>query len=192
MKVYTRTGDDGRTSLYSGGRVTKDHLRVEAYGTVDELSAVLGLLRVEPLPDGVGERLESIQSSLFDLGGALADPEGRYPFDPRRWSPAPLEEWIDGMDAELAPLGTFILPGGSRPAALAHLARTVCRRAERRVLTVAEQGEALPEGALAFLNRLSDALFVLARVLNARLGILDPQWRPGGTGPGSEGGPKPG
>ncbi len=184
MKVYTRSGDDGSTSLYSGGRVAKDHLRVEAYGALDELNAALGLLRVEPLPEGVGERVAEVQSILFDLGGAMADPEGRFPFDPSRWQAGRLERWIDDMDAELTPLATFILPGGSRPAALAHLARTVCRRAERRAMTLAAAGATLPEGGLAFLNRLSDALFVLARFVNARLGLVDPEWRPAaGAGP---------
>jgi len=178
MKVYTRTGDGGDTSLFGGARVAKDDLRVEAYGTVDELSSLLGLLRTEPLPDGVDERLAGLQSSLFAVGGVLADPDGRFPYEPSSWAPGPLEAWIDEMDAELAELRAFVLPGGSRGASLAHVARTVCRRAERRVRSVLTSGGDLPDGVLPYLNRLSDALFVLARFLNARLGVADLEWRP--------------
>ncbi len=192
VKVYTRTGDDGDTSLFGGARVAKDDLRVEAYGTVDELSSVLGLLRTEPLPGGVQERIAALQSSLFAVGGSLADPGGRYPYDPSSWDSASLETWIDEMDTELPKLSAFVLPGGSRAASLAHVARTVCRRAERRTRSVITTGGSLPEGILPFLNRLSDALFVLARFLNARLGIADPEWRPrrepsGGSGAVPEG-----
>lgn len=192
VKVYTRTGDDGDTSLFGGARVAKDDLRVEAYGTVDELCSAIGLLRTEPLPEGVGQRLGDLQASLFAVGGALADPDGRYPYDPSSWESAHLEGWIDEMDAELPELRAFVLPGGSRAASLAHVARTVCRRAERRVRSVVTTGGSLPDGILPFLNRLSDALFVLARFLNARLGIADPEWRPrreprSASGSGSEG-----
>lgn len=182
MKIYTRTGDAGQTSLFSGGRVPKDHLRVEAYGTVDELNSVLGLLLCEPLPDGVVDRLRSVQSSLFSIGGTLADPGGKFPHDPAAWHAAPLEEWIDAMETELAPLDRFILPGGSRAAALAHVGRTVCRRAERRVLAVASDERGVPDGLLPYLNRLSDALFVLARFANGRLGLADPEWTPRAAG----------
>ena len=177
-KVYTRTGDRGQTSLFSGGRVAKDHQRIEAYGSLDELNAVLGVLLVEPLPDGVVERLRSVQDVLFTLGSVLADSAGQLTVDSAAWDPGPLEEWIDEMDSELEPLRAFIVPGGSRAAALAHLARTVCRRAERR--TIVLDGD-IPEGVLAYLNRLSDALFVLARSINARLGIIDPTWGGGSS-----------
>jgi cob(I)alamin adenosyltransferase len=173
MKVYTRTGDGGETSLFSGGRVTKDHRRIEAYGTLDELNAVLGLLLVEPLPDDAEARLRAVQDALFTLGSVLADPAGKLRPADESWDPSVLEGWIDAMDAEMEPLGAFILPGGSRPAALAHLARTVCRRAERRAIAL---DDSLPDGVLAYLNRLSDLLFVLARFINFRLGITDPRW----------------
>jgi cob(I)alamin adenosyltransferase len=178
MKVYTRTGDGGETSLLSGGRVAKNHHRLEAYGTLDELNSVLGVLRAEPLSEDVAGRLESVQESLFEIGSALADPEHRVAHDHRAWEAAPLEEWIDAMDADLEPLSNFILPGGSRAAGLAHVARTVCRRAERRVIAIETVGEAVPDGVGRYLNRLSDTLFVVARYLNATAGIADPVWAP--------------
>ena len=174
MKVYTRKGDAGETSLLSGGRVGKEDLRVEAYGTVDELSSLIGLLRSEELAENVGRQLITIQEVLFAVGAALADPEGRMEHDSGVWDAKGLETWIDVMDAELAPLSTFILPGGCRAAALSHVARTVCRRAERRVCEMAEA----PDGVVAYLNRLSDALFTLARFVNARAGIAETAWRP--------------
>jgi len=180
VKISTKTGDGGETGLISGGRVPKDHPRVEAYGTVDELDALLGLLAAEDLPGDIGERLREIQGALFGLGAALADPRGKLPGGPEAWAVEPLEAWIDGMEAELPALTTFILPGGTRQAALAHLARCVCRRAERRV--VALGGEAVPEGILAYLNRLSDALFLLARLLNQRSGAADIPWGAAGGG----------
>ena len=175
VKIYTRTGDGGETSLYSGGRVGKDHPVVEAYGSLDELNAVLGLLLCEPLPSGVESQLTGIQDTLFEIGSALADPHRRSDFDPGVWATAPLERWIDEMDVELEPLTAFILPGGCRAAALAHLARTVCRRAERRVRAVSSAEQ--PEGVLPYLNRLSDLLFVLARWLNNRFGIIEHRWK---------------
>lgn len=177
-KIYTRTGDRGETSLFSGGRVGKDHARIEAYGTVDELSSVLGLLICEPLPPGVADRLREVQENLFVIGSVLADVEGRLDLAGGGWDPEPLERWIDQLDAELPELKSFILPGGSRAAAMAHVARTVCRRAERRVTTVADDAEAVPAGVLPYLNRLSDLLFTLARHLNARLGVSEQAWRP--------------
>ncbi len=181
MKIYTRGGDRGTTSLLSGGRVDKDDRRLNAYGTLDELNAVLGLLLCEPLPDETGERIRLIQRSLFAIGGALADANATFDHDNTAWDVSPLEEWIDDMDLELPELKQFILPGGSRAAALTHLARTVCRRAERRVHSVSAAG-AVPEGIIPYLNRLSDAFFVLARWLNARLGIADPEWNARTTG----------
>ena len=177
-KIYTRTGDRGETSLFSGGRVGKDHDRIEAYGTIDELNSVLGQLACEPLPPGVAERIREVQEALFAIGSVLADVEGRLRLSGGGWDPEPLERWIDQLDGELPVLKAFILPGGSRAAAVAHVARTVCRRAERRVTTVAVGGGAVPEGVLPYLNRLSDLLFTLARHLNARLGIPEQEWRP--------------
>jgi cob(I)alamin adenosyltransferase len=158
--------------------VAKDDVRIEAYGTVDELNSQMGLLLCEPLPDETARMIVTVQSSLFAIGAVLADPEGRAEHTAQAWDAEPIEDWIDGMDAELDTLRSFILPGGSRSAALAHVARTVCRRAERRVFTVAEGGAVLPEGLLPYLNRLSDGLFVLARFLNARSGIVDTEWHP--------------
>ncbi len=177
MKIYTRRGDAGITGLFGGARVPKDDPRVEAYGTVDELNALLGVLMSEPLPDGAKDRLKAVQSSLLVIGGVLADPEGRVDYDAAAISPEPLEAWIDQMDEELEPLKSFILPGGLRASALAHFGRTVCRRAERRVRTVAgvEDGVA---AALPYMNRLSDALFTLGRLINARAGVADPPWTP--------------
>jgi cob(I)alamin adenosyltransferase len=177
MKVYTRKGDTGETSLLSGGRARKDDPRVEAYGTVDELGALLGLLRCEQLPEGVQERLLAIQEALHSIGAALADPEGRVDHDPNAWSAGTLESWIDAMDEELEPLKAFILAGGSRAAAIAHVARTVCRRAERRVGALADDSGGLPQGLQAYLNRLSDALFTLSRFVNARSGIPETEWK---------------
>ena len=179
MKVYTRTGDDGETSLFSGGRVRKDDLRVEAYGTVDELSSLVGLLRCESLPEDVAQHLVDAQRSLFAVGSALADSEGRTGHESQSWQVERLESWIDAMDSELPELRAFILPGGCRGAAIAHVARTVCRRAERRVTTLSATEAGAPEGVLRYVNRLSDALFTLARFLNARSGISEAEWNPG-------------
>jgi len=178
MKVYTRKGDAGETSLLSGGRVRKEDVRVEAYGTVDELVSLLGLLRCEPLPNDVEGRLVAIQESLFAVGAALADPEGRMEHDPSVWDAALLEGWIDAMDRETEPLTAFILPGGSRAAAVAHVARTVCRRAERRVGALVADAGGVPEGLQAYLNRLSDTLFTLSRFLNAHSGVPETEWHP--------------
>ena len=176
MKVYTKTGDTGETSLFSGGRVGKEHPRIEAYGTVDELNSVLGLLLTTPLKSSAEKQLRAVQSSLFAVGSALADVDGRLEQDASAWATEPIEEWIDAMDSELDELRAFILPGGSQGAALAHLARTVCRRAERRVLVI----DGIHPGIVPYLNRLSDSLFVLARAINAGQGITDPEWRPRG------------
>ncbi len=174
MKIYTRTGDAGETSLFGGERVPKHDPRVEAYGTVDELNALIGVLRSEALPAESDAVLAEIQESLFAVGAALADPSHRLPPRASAWDSAPLERWIDAMDEELDPLRHFILPGGDRAAALAHLARTVCRRAERRIQGMA--GDGLPSGLLPYVNRLSDALFTLARLLNTRRGVAEAVW----------------
>jgi cob(I)alamin adenosyltransferase len=180
MKIYTKTGDDGTTGLYGGGRVRKDHPRVEAYGAVDELNAALGLARAETLPAEVDELLARIQNELFDLGAELATPQPalqRLAVVGTR-EIAALESAIDRFDADLAPLKNFILPSGSRAAAALHLARTICRRAERRVITLyAGTQENVSPQAVVYLNRLGDLLFVLARVANAAAGCADVEWR---------------
>lgn len=178
VKVYTKTGDGGETSLFSGGRVRKSHSRVEAYGAVDELGSVLGFLVTE-LPDASAKaQLVAVQTSLMAIGSALADPEARTASDRSSWDPARLEAWIDEMSAELPPLRAFVLPGGSRAGAASHVARTVCRRAERRVEEIRTGDGRVPDGVLAYLNRLSDALFVLARLQNQRQGVDSPEWHP--------------
>jgi cob(I)alamin adenosyltransferase len=179
MKIYTKTGDDGTTGLYGGGRVRKDHARMEACGAVDELNAVLGLARTEASPREIDELLAHVQNELFDLGAELATPRpaaaGIALMGEREV--AVLESAIDRFEAGLAPLKTFILPGGSRRAALLHLARPVCRRAERRVITlVGEEAEGVSTHVVVYLNRLSDLLFVLARAANATAGG-DVEWR---------------
>ena len=177
MKVYTKTGDAGKTSLISGGRVRKDNARIEAYGTVDELNSVLGVLVAEGPPADVAGHLSACQNALFSIGAYLADPEGRIEHSSDAWNESPVEDWIDAMDSELEELRAFILPGGCRAAAFAHVARTVCRRAERRVLAISDSEDPAAETVVPYLNRLSDALFVCARYLNKRAGIDDIEWR---------------
>lgn len=174
-KIYTRTGDAGTTGLGDGSRVNKDAPRISALGDVDELNAVIGLLLCEELPIEVRTLLIGVQHDLFDLGGELSVPGGAFLKDTQ---PARLEDAIDRFNAELAPLKEFILPGGTRAAALTHLARTVCRRAERAVVTLA-QHETVSEAARQYLNRLSDLLFVLARWLNRHAGHGDVLWQEG-------------
>lgn len=173
MGIYTRTGDDGTTSLFGGARVRKDDPRVAAYGTVDELNAWLGLAAGEAGDEFRG-LLQEVQSHLFTLGARLAAQDAaardRTPWDVRA-ATAALEAQIDAFEAELPPLHSFILPGGSRIASLLHGARTVCRRAERETLAAPH----LPED-LKYLNRLSDWLFVLARAANHRAGEPDIPW----------------
>jgi cob(I)alamin adenosyltransferase len=172
-KIYTRTGDDGTTGLGDGTRVPKDHPRVEAFGTVDELNSVLGLLLAEPLSDTWAAELTRIQHALFDLGGELCIP-GRSVLTED--DVTGLEALLDRLNAELSPLKEFILPGGTRAAALCHLARTVCRRAERRVYALSRH-EAVSPVALKYLNRLSDLLFVMARSINHAAGTADVLWQ---------------
>lgn len=173
-KIYTRTGDDGSTGLGDGTRVPKDSERVEAYGTVDELNSVLGLLLCEALSEDVRGALTRIQHSLFDLGGELCIP-GRSVLTETQVTE--LEQVLDRLNDKLAPLKEFILPGGTRAAAVCHIARTVCRRAERRVYTLSQR-EVVPVASLKYLNRLSDLLFVLARALNHAAGAPDILWQP--------------
>jgi cob(I)alamin adenosyltransferase len=181
MNIYTRTGDRGETGLFGGGRVPKDDRRVEAYGDVDELNASLGLARAIELMPRVDEVLVPIQRDLFAIGALLATPDpvkmreqlAKARLDEERV--AQLEAAIDAGEAELEPLRAFILPGGTPKAAALHVARTVCRRAERRVVTLAHDVE-IPELAVMYLNRLSDLLFVLARVANRRAGAGEVTW----------------
>jgi cob(I)alamin adenosyltransferase len=160
-KIYTRTGDDGTTGLGDGTRVPKDDPRVEAYGTVDELNSVLGMLLAEEVHVDIRACLTRVQHELLDLGGELCIP-GYTAITPEHVTR--LENELDGFNAPLPPLKEFILPGGSRAAAVCHLARTVCRRAERRTYTLHTRSAVNPQ-ALEYLNRLSDLLFVLGRVI---------------------------
>lgn len=178
MKIYTRVGDDGGTGLIGGVRVSKDHLRIEAYGTLDELSATLGLVCAESNNESLIELLRSIQDDLFVMGAQLATPGSTVPMSGMisLQDVARLEQAIDVYDSQLPPLKTFILPGGCRTAADLHLARVTCRRAERRVVTLSGQ-EAVTDALVPYLNRLSDLLFVLARAANHVEGIDDIPWR---------------
>ena len=179
MKIYTKTGDRGETGLFGGDRVPKHHARVEAYGDVDELNSVLGLARTERLPDDVDALLGAIQSELFDVGAELATAPDKMdrllapPIGDREIET--LERAIDRADGELAPLKTFVLPGGTRAAAILHVARCTCRRAERRVVALSSVEEVRPE-IVRYLNRLSDLLFTLARLVNARANVDDVPW----------------
>jgi cob(I)alamin adenosyltransferase len=187
-RIYTRTGDSGETSLFGGQRVAKDHLRLEAFGTLDELNAFLGSARTHRLDTDLDELLQSIQNTLFDLGAELATPapdamqRGRVQISQIGTERTGLlEQSIDQLEAELAPLTRFILPGGTPAASALHVARTVCRRAERRCIALSQaeesEGRAPVNGAiLAYLNRLSDLLFVMARVANRRAGVDDVAW----------------
>jgi len=180
MKIYTKRGDAGETDLLGGPRVAKDHARVEAYGAVDELNAALGVCATETGHADFKRLLAKLQGWMFDLGAYLASPDparrqkGRVP-EPREADVAEIEKAIDGFQAELAPLARFILPGGTRAAAAFHVARTVCRRAERCAVAL-HHAEPLEGAALRLLNRLSDLLFVMARVENRRADVADVEW----------------
>lgn len=180
MKIYTRRGDRGETDLFGGPRVAKDHARVEAYGAVDELNASLGVCIAQSEHEDLSGLGRRIQARLFGLGGTLATPDPGY----RRKIGVPelgpddvadLESSIDTLERELEPLERFILPGGTPAAAAFHSARTVCRRAERRAVEL-HRDEPLDEASLRYLNRLSDLLFVMARVENRRAGVSDIEW----------------
>ena len=177
-KIYTRTGDNGTTGLGDGTRVGKDHARVEAYGDVDELNSVLGMLLAQDIADDLRGYLTDIQHELFDLGGELCIP-GRTALVAAQVTR--LENILDQLNADLEPLKEFILPGGAETAALCHLARTVCRRAERRVIALSRT-ETVSDNAIKYLNRLSDLLFVMARAFNRRAQRPDVLWQPGKTG----------
>ena len=180
MKIYTKTGDRGDTSLFGGQRVPKDALRIEAYGTIDELNSVLGIVRADNTDAAADRLLEGMQNDLFALGADLATPRSVERKAIRRIEErdaAALEKVIDSLELKLKPLRSFILPGGSAVAARLHFARTVCRRAERVVVRLSRNediGEAIP----VYLNRLSDLLFVLARYVNAVSGIHETRWKP--------------
>ncbi len=171
-KIYTRTGDDGTTGLGDGTRVSKDSSRVEAYGTVDELNSVIGLLLTHTLPEEIHECLVGVQHRLFDLGGELCLP-GHTAIKQHHVNE--LEQVLDDLNANLSPLKDFILPGGSAAAAVCHVARTVCRRAERRIISLSKQ-EQISELIVQYVNRLSDLLFVIARTLNVQAGRQDVLW----------------
>jgi len=172
-KITTRTGDQGETGLGDGSRVPKDHPRVAALGDVDELNSALGVLLAEELPDDMRAAFSQVQQDLLDLGGELSIP-GHALLKPGRIEA--LEKHLEAWNKPLAPLKEFILPGGSRAAAAAHLARTVCRRAERSLVALARQDK-VSESARQYLNRLSDLLFVAGRILNQAAGVGDVQWR---------------
>jgi len=180
MKIYTKTGDEGETGLFGGPRVAKDAPRIEAYGAVDELNAVVGVVRAESLPAEIDTLLAQIQHDLFTVGAELATPDpvkhGTRVIGPTHYTR--LEQAIDRFEETLPPLRNFILPGGTSGAALLHLARTVCRRAERRLITLrANSGELVSGELVIYLNRLSDLLFVLARATNQAAGRDDVAWR---------------
>jgi len=179
MKIYTRTGDEGETGLFGGMRVSKGDARVEAYGDVDELNSVLGLVRSEPLEPEVDRLLGEIQDLLFAMGAELGTaPDKADRLTLARIDDAAverLEHAIDRWEADLPPLRSFVVPGGARSAAGLHVARTVCRRAERRIVNLAKT-ETVPGELLRFINRLADLLFVLARIANLRAGIADVPW----------------
>ena len=172
-KIVTRTGDAGTTGLGDGSRVAKDSLRIAAIGDVDELNSTIGLLGAEALPPAVAACLADVQHDLFDLGGELSIPGYQAVSDAHV---ARLEAAIEDFNADLSPLKEFILPGGTRAAATAHVARTVCRRAERSLVRLAA-GEAVSDAARRYLNRLSDLMFVLARTLNRAEGRGDVLWK---------------
>lgn len=182
VKIYTRSGDEGTTSLLGGSRVSKADLRVEAYGTVDELNALLGVVSAHLEHESIQEIMEEIQSLLFVCGAQLAaeqreDTPDAGPMGENVTAPdvEQVEQWIDQYEEELPQLQNFILPGGGEVASYLHLARSVCRRAERTAVTLQEEGQDLDQ-VIPFLNRLSDLFFVLARYMNQEAGISETNW----------------
>ena len=179
MKIYTKTGDSGQTSLFGNTRVSKADPRVDAYGEVDEVNACLGAARAAGVDDDVAQAIESIQKDLFAVGSRLADPSARIAARVTKAAVKEsdverLEQTIDRLEAELPPLRRFILPGGSPAGSLLHLARTVCRRAERRVIALGP--DATEPIIIVYLNRLSDLLFVMARAVNHRAKAPEIEW----------------
>lgn len=185
MKIYTRTGDRGETALFGGGRVPKDHPRVDAYGTVDELNSVIGWAATQVRDAAVRDRLAALQHDLFAIGAHLATPPERPGRRRPRTPDLPearvgeMEAWMDEAGQELPELRAFVLPGGTAGSAALHVARTVCRRAERAVVTLARE-EAVSDAVVPYLNRLSDLLFTLARLEGSRSGVPDVEWVPEG------------
>jgi cob(I)alamin adenosyltransferase len=179
LKIYTKTGDTGETSLFDNTRVSKADARVDAYGEVDELNACLGVARAAGVDDEIGALIESLQKDLFALGARLADPSARIAARVEKVvigsdAVERLELTIDRLEATLPPLRRFILPGGSPAGAALHLARTICRRAERRVIGL---GSGTVDAILlVYMNRLSDLLFVMARIVNHRAGVTETEW----------------
>jgi len=182
-KIYTKKGDTGTTALGGGQRVSKDNLRVQVYGTVDELNSVIGVALASGLCTRLDEVLRLVQNELFDLGSDLCfleEDKGKFSIpEIQSKSVVALEALIDEMTAIVGPLENFILPGGAIGSAHLHVARTVCRRAEREATTLAGE-DGVGEHVLAYLNRLSDALFVMARYENHQRGVPEPLWKPGG------------
>ncbi|HVG70486.1 MAG TPA: cob(I)yrinic acid a,c-diamide adenosyltransferase, partial [Vicinamibacterales bacterium] len=179
MKIYTKTGDAGETSLFDNSRVSKADPRVDAYGEVDEVNAVLGAALSHGVDDDIASVLTTVQKDLFAVGARLADPSSRIAERVTKAAVTTeqielLETTIDRLETELPPLRRFILPGGSSAGALLHLARTVCRRAERRVVALGT--DSVEPGVIIYLNRLSDLLFVMARAVNHRAGIPETEW----------------
>jgi cob(I)alamin adenosyltransferase len=179
VKIYTRTGDNGETSLFDGRRVSKSDLRVDAYGEIDELNAALGMALADGVDPDIAAMLEAVARDLFAVGGRLADPQHRVAERVRKIAVGlaevgRLEQWIDQLEAGLPPLRRFILPGGSPAGAALHMARTICRRAERRVAALGP--DEVESELRAYVNRLSDFLFVAARAVNHRAGVPELEW----------------
>ncbi len=180
MKIYTKTGDSGTTSLFGGKRVSKSELRIEAYGTVDELNAHIGLVRDQPVNAATKDVLIEIQDRLFTIGSILATEPGNTRVKTPTLAEADiqfLEKQIDNMEATLPPMKSFVLPGGHPSVSFCHIARTVCRRAERLVIALNQQ-ESVDQLAIKYLNRLSDYLFVLSRYIGSELGAEETPWKP--------------
>lgn len=178
-RLYTGGGDDGTTSLVGGERARKDSLRLDAYGTIDEFSAFLGWLAAMPLETEIEEELKEVQNRLFDIGGYMASNPGDTGLPPVKAldeSRREIEGWIDRLDASTPKIRAFVLPGGCEAAARAHVARTVCRRAERRIVALAREEE-VDEEVLRYFNRLSDYLFILSRYLNHKAGVDEIIWQ---------------
>lgn len=172
-KITTRTGDDGSTGLGDGSRINKNQIRISVLGDLDELNSTLGALLAEPMAERIAHTLKHIQNDLFDLGGELSIPTHRILAESQL---VELDEWISEFNAALPSLREFIIPGGCRAAAQCHVSRTVCRRAERHVVSLAQHEDVSPL-AIQYLNRLSDLLFILARLLNHYAGIPDSLWQ---------------
>jgi cob(I)alamin adenosyltransferase len=180
MKIYTKTGDKGQTSLLGGSRVPKHHLRIESYGTLDELNSHIGLLRDQGLSDIMTSELLEIQDRLFTLGSVLASEPGKSKVKIPEISEADifyLENSIDKMNEELPEMRNFVLPGGHQSVSICHIARCVCRRAERLIVHLSEESE-VPETAIQYMNRLSDYLFVLSRKIGQEKGAIESPWKP--------------